>query len=66
MLTSLPGAGGFRPRHISCGPVSELVPPVLDPGGAAAEVKGAVQGGRQVGGDRLPESLGTTSLSVVR
>lgn len=66
MFSFFPGAGELRPRHVSSGPVSELVPPVLDRGGAPAEIEGTVQGGGGVGADGLPESLGTTRLSIVR
>lgn len=42
------------------------MPPVLDPGDAPREVKGTVQGGGWVGGDGLPEPLGTACLPIVK
>lgn len=42
------------------------MPPVLDRGGGAAEIKGTVQGGGGVGADGLLETLGTARLPIVR
>lgn len=39
--------------------------PVLDPGGAPAEIEGTVHGGGGVGSDGLHEALGTARLSVI-
>lgn len=39
--------------------------PVLDPGGAPAEIEGTMHGGGGVGSDGLHEAFGTARLSVV-
>ncbi|KAL7388622.1 hypothetical protein ABVT39_017655 [Epinephelus coioides] len=64
--TGQAGAGELRARPVSHGPASELVLPVLDPGGAPAEVRGTMQGGGGVGADGPPQSLGAARLSTVR
>ena len=60
------GGGELQAGPVSCGPVPQLLPPVLDPGAAPAELSGTVQGRDGVGADGLPPAPGAASLSAVR
>lgn len=61
-----PGAGGLGAPEVSCGPVSQLVLPVLDRGEAPAGFRGAVPGDGGVGPNGLPDSPGAPQLPAVR
>lgn len=59
-------SGSLWAGRVSCGPVPELVPPVVGPGGAAAELRGTRASGRGGGGgNRLPESPGAAALPLI-